>query len=117
VIVIGVLLTVPFAYFGARTLEKGEPYCSFLHLRTRSKVRFFRLLAGDVRVPRRVKALPFLLLPYLAMPFDLIPDFIPVLGYLDDVAIVLGVFALVIRLTPRYVVDDLLVRVGDRGSP
>jgi hypothetical protein len=64
-IVVGVLLTVPFVYFGARALEKREPYRSFLHLRTRSKVRFFRLLAGDVRVPRRVKALPFLLLPYL----------------------------------------------------
>ena len=94
-------------YAISRKLENREPYGSFIRLRTRQKVRFFRLLISDKRVPFRVKALPFLLIPYLAMPFDIIPDFIPVLGYVDDVAIVLGMFALVIRLTPRAIIDDL----------
>jgi uncharacterized membrane protein YkvA (DUF1232 family) len=87
-----------------------------MRLRTRQKIRFFRLLVIDKRVPRRVKAMPIALIPYLAMPFDLIPDFTPVLGYVDDVAIVLRAFALVIHLTPRPVFEDLfrLVALPDK---
>lgn len=50
-------------------------------------VLFERLLA-DPRVPRRRKALVGAVIAYLAMPFDLIPDFIPVAGQLDDALIV-----------------------------
>jgi uncharacterized membrane protein YkvA (DUF1232 family) len=50
-------------------------------------------LLGDPRVPRRKKALLVALAGYLALPFDLVPDFIPVAGQLDDVVIV----ALVLR--------------------
>jgi uncharacterized membrane protein YkvA (DUF1232 family) len=50
-------------------------------------------LVGDPRVPRRKKVLLVALTGYLALPFDLVPDFIPVAGQLDDVVIV----ALVLR--------------------
>jgi uncharacterized membrane protein YkvA (DUF1232 family) len=50
-------------------------------------------LLGDPRVPRRKKALLLALTGYLALPFDLVPDFIPLAGQLDDVVI----FALVLR--------------------
>jgi uncharacterized membrane protein YkvA (DUF1232 family) len=50
-------------------------------------------LLGDPRVPRRKKALLVALAGYLALPFDLVPDFIPVAGQLDDAVIV----ALVLR--------------------
>jgi uncharacterized membrane protein YkvA (DUF1232 family) len=50
-------------------------------------------LMGDHRVPRRSKLLLIGLIGYLALPFDLIPDFIPIAGQLDDVIIV----ALVLR--------------------
>ena len=50
-------------------------------------------LLGDPRVPRRKKALLVALAGYLAFPFDLVPDFIPVAGQLDDVVVV----ALVLR--------------------
>jgi len=46
-----------------------------------------RLLA-DARVPRRRKLLLVGLVGYLALPFDLIPDFIPIAGQLDDVLVV-----------------------------
>jgi uncharacterized membrane protein YkvA (DUF1232 family) len=106
-IAFSLVLAVALLYWLSRRLEKREPYGSFIRLRTRQKVRFLRLLVTDKRVPPLVKTLPFLLLPYLAFPIDLIPDFIPVLGYVDDVAIVLGTFALIIRLTPRPIIDDL----------
>jgi len=50
-------------------------------------------LARDGRVPRRRKVLLLALVAYLALPFDLVPDFIPVAGQLDDAIIV----ALVLR--------------------
>ena len=50
-------------------------------------------LLRDPRVPRRKKFLLVVLASYLALPFDLIPDFIPIAGQLDDVIVV----ALVLR--------------------
>jgi uncharacterized membrane protein YkvA (DUF1232 family) len=50
-------------------------------------------LARDPRVPRRRKLLLLGLIGYLALPFDLVPDFIPVAGQLDDAIVV----ALVLR--------------------
>ena len=50
-------------------------------------------LLRDPRVPRRKKALIVALTGYLALPFDLVPDFIPIAGQLDDVVVV----ALVLR--------------------
>jgi uncharacterized membrane protein YkvA (DUF1232 family) len=64
----------------------------------------FRRLLADERVPRRRKALVFVLIGYLALPFDLVPDFIPVAGQLDDAILV----ALVLRLVLRAGGPELL---------
>ncbi|MEA2133419.1 MAG: hypothetical protein QOC68_1328 [Solirubrobacteraceae bacterium] len=61
-------------------------------------------LLGDERVPRRRKLLLVLLLGYLAMPIDLVPDFIPVAGQLDDAILV----ALVLRAVLRAGGEELL---------
>jgi len=57
----------------------------------------FRRLIGDPRVPRTRKLLLGALFAYLAMPFDLVPDFIPVAGQLDDAIIVAAVLRSVLR--------------------
>jgi uncharacterized membrane protein YkvA (DUF1232 family) len=54
-------------------------------------------LLGDDRVPRRRKFLLVALAGYLAMPFDLVPDFIPVAGQLDDAILVAWVLRRVLR--------------------
>ena len=64
-------------------------------------------LLGDQRVPRRAKVALGLLVPYLAFPIDLIPDFIPVLGQLDDAALVALAIAYVVRRAGRDVVEEL----------
>jgi uncharacterized membrane protein YkvA (DUF1232 family) len=51
-------------------------------------VRLLRRLAGDPTIPRGARVRLWLLLAYLAVPFDLVPDVIPVLGYADDAIIV-----------------------------
>jgi uncharacterized membrane protein YkvA (DUF1232 family) len=64
-------------------------------------------LLRDPRVPRRSKALVAALLPYLALPFDLIPDFIPVVGQLDDAVLVAFVLRRVVRRTDPAVIREL----------
>lgn len=54
-------------------------------------------LVTDSRVPRRRKLLLAALVGYLALPFDLIPDFVPVAGQLDDVLVVAFVFRYFLR--------------------
>ena len=98
-------------------LGKREPYSNFIKLRTRRKLTFVRLVMGDNRVPMYVKVIPVLLLIYLTSPIDLVPDFIPVLGYLDDVVIGLLALALIIRLTSGPVVVDLLQRAQLADAP
>ena len=60
-------------------------------------LRLLRRLAADPAMPRGVRVRLVLLLAYLALPIDLIPDFIPVLGYADDAIVV----TLVLRGTVR----------------
>jgi uncharacterized membrane protein YkvA (DUF1232 family) len=60
-------------------------------------IRLLRRLAGDRALPPRVRVRLWLLLAYLAMPVDLIPDFVPVLGYADDAIIASWVLRSVVR--------------------
>jgi uncharacterized membrane protein YkvA (DUF1232 family) len=63
-------------------------------------VLFSRLLR-DRRLPRRKRLLVAALVPYLALPFDLVPDFVPVAGQLDDAVIVAFVLRRVARGNPE----------------
>jgi uncharacterized membrane protein YkvA (DUF1232 family) len=56
-----------------------------------------RRLAGDARVPRRHKLLLALVAGYLVLPIDLVPDFVPVAGQLDDVLVVVLALRAVLR--------------------
>ena len=71
----------------ARALARFIPDCIVLVHR----------LLHDPRVPRRRKLLLVGLIAYLALPFDLVPDFIPVAGQLDEVIIVVLVLRQVLR--------------------
>ena len=64
------------------------------------------IAARDPRTPWYAKALIFFVVAYTFSPIDLIPDFIPVLGYLDDLIIVPGGIWLVVRLIPAEVIAD-----------
>jgi uncharacterized membrane protein YkvA (DUF1232 family) len=72
----------------------------------RMKARLAWRLFRERRIPLLARAIIPAVLLHLAMPLDIIPDFIPVLGYLDDLVIVLvGVWVL-LRLTSPAVVEE-----------
>jgi uncharacterized membrane protein YkvA (DUF1232 family) len=82
-------------------------------------LRLLRRLAGDPGVPRAARVRLWLLLGYLAIPIDLVPDFVPVLGYADDAIIVSLVLRSVVRRAGAPVVgrhwpgsDDGLAALG-----
>lgn len=70
----------------------------------------------DKRVPLYTKLLAILVAAYAFSPIDLIPDFIPVLGYLDDLLLVpMGIW-LVLKLLPDHVLNDLKLKAEERMS-
>jgi uncharacterized membrane protein YkvA (DUF1232 family) len=64
-------------------------------------------LTRDPRVPRRRKLVLLGLVAYLALPFDLVPDFIPVAGQLDDAIIVALVFRHFVRAGGEPLIREL----------
>jgi uncharacterized membrane protein YkvA (DUF1232 family) len=88
----------------AREVARFVPDCVVL----------FKRLLRDPRVPRRAKVAVLLLIPYLVSPIDLVPDFIPVLGQLDDAILVAAIVAYVTRKAGPGVVADLWPG-SDRG--
>ena len=58
------------------------------------------------QTPRAAKLVAIAVIAYAVSPIDLIPDFIPVLGYLDDLIILPAMVALTVRLIPAEVMED-----------
>ena len=72
----------------------------------KTEVRALLLARRDPRVPWRAKVVAALVVAYALSPIDLIPDFIPVLGYLDDLIILpLGIL-LALKMIPPDVMHD-----------
>ncbi|CAG9613325.1 hypothetical protein BACCIP111899_02539 [Bacillus rhizoplanae] len=69
----------------------------------------------DERVPWYAKLFTMLVVAYAFSPIDLIPDFIPILGYLDDLILVpLGVY-LALRLIPEEVLEDCKREIEEKS--
>jgi uncharacterized membrane protein YkvA (DUF1232 family) len=74
-------------------------------------------IAGrDPRVPRYVKLAAMAIAAYALSPIDLIPDFIPVLGYLDEVILLPVAIALVIRMIPDPLMTEFRAEAQRRSE-
>ena len=72
-------------------------------------------LARDPRLPWRVRLVPFLVAAYIASPLDLIPDFVPLIGQLDDIAVLGLAFRFAERAMPPGLIEEHLRRVSERA--
>ena len=106
IIVVWLALIVALALFGKRDVARE------LASLVPNLTRLFAGLLRDPRVPRRAKVVLGLTALYLAFPIDLIPDFIPVLGYADDAIIV----AIALRSITRRAGPEVLEQHWP-GSP
>ena len=64
----------------------------------------------DPRAPWYAKWLAVFIVAYALSPIDLIPDFIPVIGYIDEIVLLPGAIWLVLKLMPREVLQDARAR-------
>lgn len=71
-----------------------------------------KLAMKDERTPPVAKALLWMALGYTLLPFDLIPDFIPVLGHLDDAVIVPALVIIALKMIPEEVMRECREKAG-----
>lgn len=74
--------------------------------RFKKEVKFYRSLSQDTRIPLFPKILLGIAIGYAVLPFDLIPDFIPVLGQLDDVIIIPLLIIAALKCIPKDILDS-----------
>jgi uncharacterized membrane protein YkvA (DUF1232 family) len=70
------------------------------------ELHVYQLVLKDPRTPRLAKILLGLAVGYALLPFDLIPDFLPIIGHLDDVIIVPGLVFIALKLIPAEIVAE-----------
>ncbi len=82
--------------------------------RLKTEINVLAVVYRDPRTPWHAKAVIFLVIAYSLSPVDLIPDFVPLLGYLDDLILVPAGIALAIRLVPKEIFSDARERVANQ---
>ena len=70
----------------------------------KAEFAFYRRLQQHPQTPKLAKALLWLAIGYLVMPFDLIPDFLPVIGQLDELVIIPILLYWALKLTPSDII-------------
>jgi len=119
VIAAGLLLLIALAAFMLWRIQRSDEKKLAKRI---AKLPFFDKisLAGslfrDGRIPIAPRIIALALVIYIASPIDLIPDFIPVIGYLDDILIVLVGAGLLLRSVPRHVLEEHVERYEERQA-
>ena len=84
--------------------------------RFRHEIRVYQCVLHHPRTPRMARWLLRAAVAYSLSPIDLIPDFIPVIGHLDDAIIVPGLIVLAVRLVPKDLLEECRAQVAPPGE-
>ncbi|MEX0782103.1 MAG: DUF1232 domain-containing protein [Dehalococcoidia bacterium] len=109
-VLVALFVIFALAAITMRILRSSRRGRKFMSLSTRAKIDFGRALLEDPRLPILDKVALGILVGYLAMPLDLIPDFIPVIGQLDDFLIVSLAVLLLLKTIPPARFDEAVAR-------
>ena len=82
----------------------------------KKEIRIYQAVLKDKRTPFLGKLFLGMAVGYFFLPFDLIPDFIPVLGYVDDVVIIPALIFFALKLIPKAIVEEHRKRVESQSS-
>ncbi|MBI4329539.1 MAG: DUF1232 domain-containing protein [Chloroflexi bacterium] len=94
-------------------MNKPGPLAAYLSLPIKGKYLVLVRLFRDRRVPLRAKLILPAILLYIACPIDLVPDFIPLVGQLDDLLVITLGLGLFLRICPHEVVFEHVQRYRD----
>jgi len=114
--VVGIVLAALFIWWKILRSDERKLARRIGNLPWRDKLSLGRDIFGDPRVPIWARIIGIALVVYLASPVDVIPDFIPVLGQLDDLIIVIVGAGLLLRSVPRHVIEELVAEYEPRQS-
>ncbi|HEX9997399.1 MAG TPA: YkvA family protein [Abditibacterium sp.] len=70
------------------------------------ELAFYRAVAAHPRTPKTAKWLLVAAIGYALLPFDLIPDFLPIIGHLDDAVIIPGLIYLALKRVPKTIYEE-----------
>lgn len=107
-VILGLIIVAGLGLVTYRALRLTKRGRRFLALPVRAKVQFGRRLLTGPGVPIPARAIVVVLVGYLALPFDLIPDFIPVLGQADDLLVIVAAIGLLMVLVPKDIFEAAL---------
>lgn len=77
------------------------------------ELKAYRRMLGHPRTPKMAKLLLALAVGYLLLPFDLIPDFIPLIGQIDDMIIVPALVLIALKMIPKEVIEECRITTKD----
>lgn len=79
----------------------------------KTELKIYRLVMKDSRTPLTAKVLLGTAIAYALSPIDIIPDFIPIIGHLDDVIIVPGLVFMALKLIPKELIEECRAKVKE----
>ncbi|MFZ3073474.1 MAG: DUF1232 domain-containing protein [Thermodesulfobacteriota bacterium] len=79
------------------------------------ELKTYRLVISDKRTPRLAKLTLALAIGYAMMPFDIIPDFIPIIGHMDDAVLIPLLIIIALKMIPKEVMEDCRKKAGEEN--
>lgn len=78
----------------------------------KQEIKVYQMVMQDTRTPNLSKILLGIAVGYVLLPFDIIPDVIPIIGHVDDAIIVPALILMALRNVPPSVLDDCRLRAA-----